>query len=60
MRQKFVLLVASSAPCLPPGLASAQQTGAISGKVTATDGAALPGVTVEARSGRPARPARRP
>jgi hypothetical protein len=28
----------------------AQQTGAISGKVTATDGSALPGVTVEARS----------
>ena len=28
----------------------AQQTGSISGKVTATDGSALPGVTVEARS----------
>jgi hypothetical protein len=28
----------------------AQQTGAISGKVTATDGSVLPGVTVEARS----------
>ena len=28
----------------------AQQTGAISGRVTATDGSALPGVTVEARS----------
>ena len=29
---------------------SAQQTGAISGKVTATDGSVLPGVTVEARA----------
>ncbi|HYM62676.1 MAG TPA: carboxypeptidase regulatory-like domain-containing protein [Thermoanaerobaculia bacterium] len=29
---------------------SAQQTGSISGKVTATDGSALPGATVEARS----------
>ena len=38
----LVLLVA-----LP---ALAQQTGAISGKVTATDGSVLPGVTVEARS----------
>ncbi len=28
----------------------AQQTGSVSGKVTATDGSALPGVTVEARS----------
>ena len=28
----------------------AQQTGAIHGRVTATDGSALPGVTVEARS----------
>jgi hypothetical protein len=28
----------------------AQQTGSVSGKVTATDGAALPGVTVEAKS----------
>ena len=28
----------------------AQQTGAIIGKVTASDGSALPGVTVEARS----------
>jgi len=38
----FVVLLAS--PLL------AQQTGAISGKVTATDGSLLPGVTVEARS----------
>ena len=30
--------------------AHAQQTGSVSGKVIATDGAALPGVTVEARS----------
>ena len=37
--------VALSAP-----FAFAQQTGSISGRVTATDGAALPGVTVEARS----------
>src|SRR5712692_9889484 len=28
----------------------AQQTGSINGRVTATDGSALPGVTVEARS----------
>src|SRR3954464_11600784 len=28
----------------------AQQTGALHGRVTATDGSALPGVTVEARS----------
>src|SRR5262245_66556307 len=37
-------LIASAAPLF------AQQTGAISGKVTATDGSVLPGVTVEARS----------
>ena len=49
MRQKLVLLVLLGSLFLP-GLASAQQTGAISGKVTATDGGALPGVTVEARS----------
>src|SRR3954465_10753566 len=30
--------------------AFAQQTGALHGRVTATDGSALPGVTVEARS----------
>jgi hypothetical protein len=35
---------------LMPALASAQQTGAISGKVTDTEGLALPGVTVEARA----------
>jgi hypothetical protein len=37
-------LVVSTAPLL------AQQTGAIRGRVTATDGSSLPGVTVEARS----------
>lgn len=37
-----LILVASTA--------FAQQTGALSGRVTATDGSALPGVTVEARS----------
>lgn len=35
---------------LTPALALAQQTGAVSGKVTDTDGLALPGVTVEAQS----------
>ena len=49
MRQKLVLLVVLGTLC-SPGLASAQQTGSLSGKVTATDGAALPGVTVEVRS----------
>lgn len=38
----MLLLIATSA--------FAQQTGSISGKVTASDGSALPGVTVEARS----------
>jgi len=33
-----------------PLVASAQQTGALSGRVTDTDGLALPGVTVEARA----------
>jgi Carboxypeptidase regulatory-like domain len=40
----FLCLVASAAPLF------AQQTGSISGKVAATDGSVLPGVTVEARS----------
>lgn len=40
----FLSLAVSAIPLF------AQQTGAISGKVTATDGSALPGVTVEARS----------
>lgn len=35
---------------LTAGSLFAQQTGSVSGRVTATDGAALPGVTVEARS----------
>jgi hypothetical protein len=35
---------------LVPGSLLAQQTGAISGTVTATDGSVLPGVTVEARA----------
>ena len=39
-----VLFVGCTAPLV------AQQTGAISGKVTASDGSVLPGVTVEARS----------
>src|SRR5256886_17189138 len=39
----LLLLLASTA-------VFAQQVGSISGKVTATDGSALPGVTVEARS----------
>ena len=40
----FLLLMASATPLL------AQQTGAIRGKVTTTDGATLPGVLVTARS----------
>ena len=44
---RFLFLIAFIATALP---AYAQQTGAISGKVTATDGSMLPGVTVEARS----------
>ncbi|HEX8255096.1 MAG TPA: carboxypeptidase-like regulatory domain-containing protein, partial [Thermoanaerobaculia bacterium] len=40
-----MLLLAVAAP-----VAFAQQTGSVSGRVTATDGSALPGVTVEARS----------
>lgn len=45
LRALFVLLFVACA--LP---AAAQQTGALSGRVTATDGALLPGVTVEAQS----------
>ena len=41
----FVLLIVLIVPA-----AFAQQVGTISGRVTATDGSALPGVTVEARS----------
>ncbi len=35
---------------LLPTLASAQQTGVVTGKITGTDGLVIPGVTVEARS----------
>ena len=35
---------------LPPPRCSLSRPGSISGKVTATDGSVLPGVTVEARS----------
>lgn len=49
MRVKLLLLAAVG--CLAIPLAGyAQQSGQISGKVTATDGSMLPGVTVEARS----------
>lgn len=41
----LLILVVLAAPFV-----FAQQTGSISGRVTATDGSALPGVTVEARS----------
>ncbi len=41
----FLLLLLSLTTTL-----SAQQTGSVNGRVTSTDGAALPGVTVEARS----------
>lgn len=43
--RRFLFLAVLLSVALP---ASAQQTGAISGKVMATDGAVLPGVTVEA------------
>ena len=49
----FSFLLVAAAPLF------AQQTGAIRGKVTTTDGAALPGVTVEARSDVLPSPARR-
>jgi len=48
VRAPFTLLFLSLLVLATPLLA--QQTGAISGKVTATDGSVLPGVTVEARS----------
>jgi hypothetical protein len=44
---RILLLLAVVLLCFP---VVAQQTGSISGKVTASDGSALPGVTVEARS----------
>jgi hypothetical protein len=43
----WLCILVISLCCLP---LVAQQTGSISGRVTATDGSALPGVTVEARS----------
>jgi hypothetical protein len=49
MRHKFVFL-ALVAVLLAPMTALAQQTGAIAGRVVASDGSALPGVTVEAMS----------
>lgn len=48
-RASRILLLLSLCLIAAP-FAFAQQTGSISGKVTATDGSALPGVTVEARS----------
>jgi hypothetical protein len=48
-RSSRILLLLLFTVVLAP-LALAQQTGSISGKVTATDGSALPGVTVEAKS----------
>ena len=44
---RTVLSIAMAALCSP---VFAQQTGTITGKVTAADGSLLPGVTVEARS----------
>jgi hypothetical protein len=49
MRKRLLLLAAIGA-LLVPVAALAQQTGSIAGKVTASDGSLLPGVTVEARS----------
>jgi hypothetical protein len=51
---RALLVVSLMLPAVP---LLAQQTGAISGKVTATDGSVLPGVTVEARSDVPRVPA---
>jgi hypothetical protein len=48
-RMSRILLLLSICLLAAP-FAFAQQTGSISGKVTATDGSTLPGVTVEARS----------
>ncbi len=48
-RASRILLLLSLCLIAAP-FAFAQQTGSISGKVTATDGSVLPGVTVEARS----------
>lgn len=48
-RMVRILAILGLAVLITP-VAIAQQTGAIHGRVTATDGSALPGVTVEARS----------
>ena len=45
---RTLFLLALTALCAP--LLFAQQTGGIKGRVSATDGSALPGVTVEAKS----------
>jgi len=47
MRHKFVILAVLGLLCAPV-IALAQSTGAIAGRVTASDGSLLPGVTVEA------------
>lgn len=49
MRWRAGLLVLCSLVFVP-AMSIAQQTGAVSGKVTGTDGLVIPGVTVEARS----------
>ncbi|HUL74331.1 MAG TPA: carboxypeptidase-like regulatory domain-containing protein, partial [Vicinamibacterales bacterium] len=50
MARSLAVLLTVGALVLAAGPAYARQTGSIAGKVTATDGSALPGVTVEARS----------
>ena len=47
---RAVRILLLSSPALPAAPLLAQQTGAISGKVTDSQGGVLPGVTVEARS----------
>jgi carboxypeptidase family protein len=47
LTRRFLLLLLVTFVC---GSLFAQQTGSISGKITSTDGSALPGVTVEASS----------
>ena len=49
MRQKLFVLATIGLLCAPIA-AFAQQTGSVVGRVTASDGSALPGVTVEARA----------
>jgi len=50
MRSKLLLLVLLCAFVVAPGVALAQQTGVITGKVVGTDKLVIPGVTVEARA----------